>query len=212
MYSNQIKNDTIYTEMKKVNLAKYIPYVLIICGVIGLFAAFTLTMEKFEYLKNPNHIASCDINPVLSCGTVTATKQAAVFSFPNPFIGLMAFSAVITVGISIFAGAKYKKWFWLGLQAGTIFGISFVVWLMYQSIYNINALCLYCMLTWAIMIPLFWYTTLYNLQEGNIKTPKNLVKLISYITKHHFDFLITFYLIVIALILNHFWYYWSTLI
>jgi uncharacterized membrane protein len=198
--------------MKKVNLTKFIPYILVTCGLIGLFAAFTLTMEKFEYLKNPNHIASCDINPVLSCGTVTATKQASAFNFPNPFLGLMAFASVVTIGMGIFAGAKYKKWFWQLLQLGVIFGIGFVIWLMAQSIYVIQALCLYCMITWAIMIPLFWYVTLYNFQQGNIKTPRSLKSLIDFIIRHHLDILIVLYLIVIAMILEHFWYYWKTLI
>ncbi len=68
---------------------------VLIAGVIGLAAAFTLTVEKIEILINPAYVPSCSINPVLSCGSVMITPQASVFGFPNPLIGIVAFTVVV---------------------------------------------------------------------------------------------------------------------
>jgi hypothetical protein len=140
------------------------------------------------------------------------TDQASVFGFPNMIMGLIGFSIVTTVGMALIAGAKFKRWFWLGLQAGTIFGVLFVHWLFYQSVYVIGALCPYCMVVWAVTIPIFLYTTFYNIRAGHIKIPEKLKKYSDFKQRHHGDILILWYLAIIALILNRFWYYWSSLI
>lgn len=191
---------------------KILPWILVVGGFLGLIAAFILTMEKISLLQNPNFQPVCNINPVLSCGSIIKTEQASAFGFPNPFIGLAGFSVVITTGMALFAGAKFKRWYWLGLQTGTVFGILFVHWLIYQSLYTIGALCMFCMLVWSIVWPIFWYTTLHNLKEGHIKTPHKLKGLVNFLQKHHLDILFAWYVLIIALILQNFWYYWSTLI
>ncbi len=193
-------------------LTKTFPFLLVIGGFIGLLSAYIITVEKIELIKNPNFRPSCEINPLLSCGSIMDTPQAEIFGFPNPLLGLVGFAVVITVGMALIAGAKFKRWFWLGLQAGTIFGVVFVHWLFYQSLYNIGALCLYCMIVWTVTIPIFWYTTLYNLREKHIKLPKKYTDVVSFAQKHHADILIVWYVILIALILHNFWFYWSSLI
>ena len=65
---------------------------VLIAGVVGLAAALTLTVEKIEMLINPAYVPSCSINPVLSCGSVMVTPQASAFGFPNPLIGIVAFT------------------------------------------------------------------------------------------------------------------------
>lgn len=186
------------------------PYILVICGSIGLLCALIIMYDKVELLKNPAFRPNCDLNPVVSCGSVMESKQANAFGFPNPFIGMVGFSVVITIGMAILAGAtKLKRWFWLGLQFGTIFGLLFVHWLFYQSVYNINALCPYCMVVWIMTITLFWYVTLYNIQTGVIKLKGNLQKAGLFARRHHLDILVLWLLVIAALILKHFWYYYG---
>lgn len=198
--------------IKNKTLKQTLPWLLVILGFIGLTCAFILSMEKMALLKNPAYQPSCNLNPVLSCGSIIGTPQASAFGFPNPFIGLVGFGVVITVGMGLLAGANYKRWFWRGLEAGTVFGISFCLWLAYQSLYSIGALCVYCMIVWSVTWPLFLYTTLYNLREGHLPTPKKLKRIVAFVQKHHADILVSFYVIVAALILQNFWYYWKTLI
>jgi len=197
---------------KKWTLERVLPWLLLIAGIIGLVASFTLSIEKIEVLKNPDYVATCDINPVISCGSVMRSDQAEVFGFPNPFMGLIGFSAVATVGGALLAGARFKRWFWIAFQIGLLFAIGFVHWLFFQTVYRIGALCPYCMVVWSVTIPAFWYTLLYNLRAGNIKTPANWSKTIGFLQRHHLDILIAWYLIIIVLILNHFWYYFGTLL
>ena len=199
-------------KVKKMTLNQSIGYILAICGIIGFFAAFILTVEKIELIKNPSYVPSCSISPLLSCGSVMKTPEASVFGFANSLIGVMGFTVVATIGMAIIAGAKFKRWFWLGLQVGTIFGIGFVHWLIYQSVFDIGKLCPYCIIVWSVMIPIFVYTTLYNLRFGNIKVPAKLKSVNAFAQRHHGDIVIVWYLIIIGIILNHFWFYWKTLL
>lgn len=200
------------TTTPKRTLATVLPWILVVGGFIGLAAASILTIEKIELIKNPAYQPTCNLSPLISCGSVMKTAQASLFGFPNALLGLVGYSVVITVGMAILAGAKFKRWFWLGLELGTILGVVFVHWLMYQSIYNILALCPYCMVVWSVTIPMFWYTTLYNLRTGVITTPAKLKGLVAFIQKHHGDILLVWFLAIIGVILHQFWYYWKTLI
>lgn len=194
----------------QLTLKRVLPYLLLIGGIIGVFCAGILTVEKIQLLKHPSAQLACDLNPIVACGSVINTWQASAFGFPNPIIGLVGFSVVATVGAGILAGATFKRWFWLGLQTGVTFGALFVTWLQYQSIYQIGALCPFCMVVWSVMIPIFLYTTIYNLREGNIKVAKKLQSVSKFVQGHHLDILLAWYLLIITAILTHFWYYWKT--
>lgn len=199
-------------KLKGIGLKQTLPWILVVGGIVGLLSSFILSMDKIRLLENPSYQLSCNINPILSCGSVIGTKQASAFGFPNPFIGLAGFSVIITIGMALFAGANFKRWFWRGLQIGTLFGVVFFHWLTFQSLYVIGALCVYCMAVWAITWPIFWYSLLYNLREKNITTPKQLKNIVAFSQRHHADILAIWYVIILGLILNKFWYYWSTLL
>ncbi|CAM5711562.1 vitamin K epoxide reductase family protein [Mycolicibacterium aubagnense] len=82
------------------------------------------------------------------------TKQASVFGFPNPLLGIAAFSVVIVTGVLAVAGIRLPRWYWAGLAGGTLLGAVFVHWLIYQSLYEIGALCPYCMVVWVVTVAL----------------------------------------------------------
>jgi len=197
---------------KQWTLQEILPWILIIAGVIALIASFELTIEKFNILKNPSYNPICNINPIFSCKSISSSGQAEVFGFPNQLIGVISYTIVITIGAAMLAGAKFKKWFWQAFSAGMLLAVIFVHWMIFQALYRIGALCLFCMFAWATTIPMFWYVSLYNLKSGNIKAPKRLKKAIDFASKHHGDILLIWFLIIIALILKRFWYYWSSLI
>ncbi|MGW0518390.1 vitamin K epoxide reductase family protein [Crossiella sp. NPDC003009] len=148
-------------------LDRIVAWVLSVGGLVGLVAAFVLTVEKFELMLNPNYIPTCTFNAALSCGTVMQSPQAAVLGFPNSLLGIGGFGVVTAIGFGLLAGATYRRWFWLGLQAGATLGLVFVHWLVVQSLYDIRVLCPYCMVVWAVTIPVFVYTTLHNLERGH---------------------------------------------
>ncbi|MCU1547163.1 MAG: vitamin epoxide reductase family protein [Arthrobacter sp.] len=144
---------------------------LLITGVVGWLASGALVLEKLEVLKDPNHVTACDVNPWISCGQVMQTPQSSVFGFPNMFIGIVAFAVIITTALAILAGAKFARWYWLGLQTGVTLGFIFVVWLWFQALYSIRILCPFCMVVWAAMIPLFVWVTVRNVSHGVLRLP-----------------------------------------
>ncbi|MFI6448294.1 vitamin K epoxide reductase family protein [Kitasatospora sp. NPDC050543] len=185
---------------------------LLITGALGLAASSVLTLDKIRLLKDPSYIPNCNINPIISCGSVMRSEQAEAFGFPNSLLGLAGFAVVLAVGAGLLAGARYRRWFWLGLQLGTLFGIGFVTWLMTQALYEIGALCPFCMVVWAAMIPLFWYTTLQNLRSGAIPVPARLRPAVRELARYHWAVPALWAAVIALLILNRFWYYWSTLL
>ncbi|WP_442905923.1 vitamin K epoxide reductase family protein [Kitasatospora sp. NBC_00458] len=185
---------------------------LVIGGALGLFASAVLTLDKIRLLEDPSYVPNCNINPIISCGSIMRSDQAEAFGFPNSLLGLAGFAVVVAIGAGLLAGAAYRRWFWLGLQAGTVFGIGFVSWLMYQALYRIGALCPYCMVVWAAMIPMFWYTTLHNLRSGVIPVPRALRPAVREAARYHWVVPVLWYAVIALLVLNRFWYYWRTLI
>ena len=150
---------------------------LVVAGALGLLAAFELALEKVLLLSDPDHVPSCDVGVLVGCGVNLGSAQGSVFGFPNPFIGLMAWPVVITIGVALLGGVRFPRWFWAGFNVGVAGALVFVGWLIAQSIYVLDVLCPWCMLTWAVTIPTFWAVTLYNLREGNIPVPARLRRL-----------------------------------
>lgn len=151
-------NATILLYKKPVEPQKLVAILLITLASIGLSASSILTIEKIELLKNPQHVTSCSLSPIVACSPVIASKQAtAMGGVPNPIFGIFGFACVLTAGMTILAGAKnlHKAW-WLTLFAGICFGVVFCIWLIHEGVYEIGALCLYCMTTWLVVFTLFW--------------------------------------------------------
>lgn len=193
-------------------ISRALPWLLTVGGAVGLAAAAALLAEKLRMLADPGHVPSCSINPVLACGTVMDTPQAAVFGVPNPVIGVACFAVVTTVGAALLAGARFHRWFWLGLQAGVLFGAGFVHYLIFQSLYRVHALCPYCMAVWAVTIPIFWYVTLHNLRTRGIGAPPVLHRPINTLARNHTVVLTVWTLVLLAAIAQAFWPYWRTLL
>ncbi|MET0716064.1 MAG: vitamin K epoxide reductase family protein [Mycetocola sp.] len=144
---------------------------LIVAGVVGWIAAFALTVEKFALLQSPNAALSCDVSVLVQCSSNLDSSQGSVFGFPNPILGLTGWVAPIVVGAGVLAGARFDRWFWLLFQLGVTAAFVFVVWLISQSIFVLGTLCPWCMVTWAVTIPLFWVVTLRNVADGILPAP-----------------------------------------
>ena len=175
-------------------------------GIVGLAAAATLTVEKIELLLDPAYVPTCNLNPVLSCGSVMVTPQASVFGFPNPLIGIVAFTVVLVSGVLATARVRLPQWYWVGLASGTLLGVVFVHWLIFQSLYRIGALCPYCMVVWAVTVPLFVVVASIALRPlGGHAGVRALYQ-------WRWSIVVLWFTAVILMILVRFWDYWSTLV
>ena len=189
-----------------------IGWLLLVCGLIGFAAAAVLLVEKIELLTEINYEPSCNLSPILSCGSVMMTPQAEAFGFPNPIIGVAAFPIVTTTGVVLLGGARLRLWYWWGLQAGVAFGLGMVVWLAYQSIYRIGALCPYCLAVWTAVVPMFWYVTSANLARGLFGERLRGSGLARFLVGWSAPLVLVTYLVVIVLAGVRFWDYWATLL
>lgn len=141
---------------------------LIIAGVVGWFAAFQLTIDKFIQLANPDAALSCNVSVMIQCGKNLDSWQGELFGFPNPILGIAGWMAPIFVGVALLAGAHFPRWFWATFGAGVFLALVFVCWLIAQSLYatNLGVLCPWCMLTWSVVIPTFFATMLHLTRNG----------------------------------------------
>lgn len=174
---------------------------LLVTSLVAFIGAFALVLDKLELLENPTAKLGCDVNAFVSCGAVMGKWQASLFGFPNPYIGIVGFGIVFAIGMSILAGAKFARWYWICFQLGITLAMVFIVWLWSQALYSITILCPYCMVVWAMMIPLFIWTTIRNMVHGIIPAPAGLVK---FATSWGWTIVVLLYLGVIASIFFRF--------
>ncbi len=186
--------------------------VLLLGGLVGLAASFDLSYERVASLIDPEHAISCDFNPVLSCGTVMDTWQASVLGFPNPLVGLVTFPLVVFMGVLLLSRVELPRWMMLTFNLGTLAGLAAVTWLIFQSAYRIGVLCPWCMAVWAVVIPIFWFTTVNNLRNGVIRIGEDWRGPVDDLLRFHWVGLIVLYGAVVTVVGTEFWDYWSTLL
>src|SRR5699024_11985620 len=71
--------------------------------------------------------------------------------------------------------AAVASWLWVGLQMCVSWCIVFVVWLCYQVLFVVHILCLYCMIVWAVLVPMVILLPVRNLLHGVIPAPVRVV-------------------------------------
>lgn len=189
---------------------KVFAWSLLLFGLLGWWASFSLTLDKLKVLGDPEATLGCDISPFISCKSVMGSSQAALFGFPNPLIGVAAFVVPTVLGAALLAGASFKRWFWLGALLGHALGFSFVVWLFTQAVYDIGALCPWCMVAWTGMIPLFWAMLGHVMSLGHLGARVKRAGVGIYSWAWVLTALT--YLIIAFAILIQFWDYWVTLL
>lgn len=151
---------------------------MLVTGVVGFGAAAMLVFERLQVYLDAGHTSSCDINALLNCGTVMRTNQAEAFGFPNPLIGIVAYAIVLTVAMALLSGARFARWYWWCVQAGVTLGFVFICWLWYQTTFQIDALCMYCMIVWIAQSTLFVHVTMRNMRAGVIPVPERIAEVL----------------------------------
>ena len=76
---------------------------LIVTGALGLVASLILSIDKMQQLQDKlagkESVFACDFSVWVSCSSVMASPQSEAFGFPNSFIGVIGFAAVLTLGV-----------------------------------------------------------------------------------------------------------------
>ena len=149
---------------------------MLFSSLISLTASFVLSVDALELARNPGADLACNINSVISCGTVGATWQANLLGFPNAYLGLIAEPVVITIAVASLAKVKFPRGFMLAAQIVYTIGLVFAYWLFYQSMFHINALCPWCLLVTLSTTLVFTSLTHVNIRDNNLFLPTSLHK------------------------------------
>jgi len=144
---------------------------MLFSACLSLTASFVLSIDAVRLAADPNVSLSCNINSVISCGTVGTSWQAHLFGFPNAFLGLVAEPVVITIAVASLGGVRFPRWFMFSAQVVYTIGVVFAYWLFYQAMFNIGALCPWCLLVTASTTLVFSTLTHVNLRDGNLFLP-----------------------------------------
>lgn len=141
---------------------------MLVSALISLTASFVLAVDAVALAADPQAQLACNINAVLSCGTVGASWQASLFGFPNAFLGLVAEPVVITIAVASLGGVRFPRWFMLAAQVVYTLGLIFAYWLFFQAFFVIGALCPWCLLVTLSTTLVFTSLTHVNIRDGNL--------------------------------------------
>ena len=147
---------------------------MLFSACISLIAAFVLSVDAVELARNPNANLSCNINRVISCGTVGISPQAQLFGFPNAFLGLIAEPVVITIAVASLCKVKFPRGFMLAAQIVYTLGFVFAYWMFGQAMWVIGALCPWCLLVTLSTTLVFSTLTHLNIRDDNLFLPRRL--------------------------------------
>lgn len=141
-------------------------------AVVSLTSSFVLSVDALRLAENPDAALSCNINAVLSCGTVANSWQASLLGFPNAFLGLMTEPVVITLAVAGLSGVRFPRWIMLAAQVVYTIGLGLAYWLFHQALFDIGALCPWCLLV-TLATTLVWFElTRINIRDDNLMLPR----------------------------------------
>ena len=166
---------------------KWIFGTMLAFGILGLIASFTLAVEEFHLIKNPDAVLSCSFNLILNCAVVMKTWQASVFGFPNMYIGLIGFPMVIMIALLGLSQVRFPRWFLIGAEVGYVTWALFAYWLFFNSLYVIEVLCPWCLLVTFSMTILAATITRYNLKHNTFTLSKAVHKKIEHFLDKDYD-------------------------
>lgn len=149
---------------------------MLVGAALSLLAAFVLSVEAIELVKNPDAQLSCSVNVIINCATVAKHPTAMLFGFPNSFLGMITEPIVITVAIAGLAGVVFPRRFMLVAQIGYSLGFVFAWYLFYVSFFIIQAICPWCLLVTLTTTFVLFAITRYNIREDNLYLPESLSK------------------------------------
>lgn len=172
---------------------------MLVGAILSLLASFVLSVEAVILAGDPGAELACSVNIVLNCATVALHPSAALWGFPNSFLGLIAEPVVITVAIAGLAGVKFPRLFMFFAQLGYTLGFIFAWYLFAVSFFVIGALCPWCLLV-TLTTTLVWFAiTRYNIREKNLYLPKKAQTALERVIAKDFDKLVMWSIVVLMI-------------
>ncbi|MDD9205501.1 vitamin K epoxide reductase family protein [Georgenia sp. 10Sc9-8] len=184
-------------------------WVLAVGGLLGLWASMMLVLSQLRLLRDPDAALGCDLNPLIGCGSFLQSWQSSVLGPPNALIGTVAFAATMTVGVVLLSGVRPARWFWRALLAGSTGAILSVLWFQYQAFTTIRGLCPYCLVVWAVTIPVFVHVLARAAQGGHVPASERLRRAL---VQDRWVVVAVWYALVVLLAVVVFWEQWLAIL
>jgi uncharacterized membrane protein len=173
---------------------------MLLASLASLVASFVLAVDAITLAKDPHADLGCNINAVISCGTVGTTWQASLLGLPNAFLGLVFEPAVITVCVASLGGVRFPRWFMFTAQAIYTIALLFAYWLFEQAMFVIHALCPWCLLVTLATTLVFFEMTYVNIRDDNLYLPRRVQAALTGFVRSNLDILfVVAWLLVLVL-------------
>lgn len=138
--------------MSQHKASRYLYATVCIGSIVGLVASFLQMLDKLEHLKNPSANLICNVSSVFNCSNVLDAWQSSVFGFPNSLMCIVFFTFMLGLGVAGLSGSAMSKWVRYIAQFLSLFFLGFGAWYLWQSIYVVGAICIYCLACYAGVI------------------------------------------------------------
>lgn len=179
---------------------------MLVGSVASLVASLVLSVDALRLAEDPGAALACDINAVLSCGTVASSWQASVLGFPNAFLGLMTEPVVITLAVAGLSGVRLPRAMMLAAQVVYTVGLGFAYWLFHQAMFDIGALCPWCLLV-TVATTLVWFElTRVNVLRDDLLLPRRVQSALATAVRLRVDVFVAvvwLLLLVLAIVLRY---------
>ncbi|QBX57736.1 vitamin K epoxide reductase family protein [Nocardioides seonyuensis] len=175
---------------------------MLLASIASLWASFVLSVDAIVLAENPAADLGCNINAVISCGTVGSAWQSSLLGFPNAFLGLIAEPVVLTIAVASLGGVRFPRWFMFAAQIVYLIGLVFAYWLFYQAMFVIGALCPWCLLVTVATTLVFFEMTHVNIRDNNLFLPHGIQARAAAAVRANLDlFLVVVWLLSLALLI-----------
>lgn len=174
--------------MKKNYLQIKLYAVMTIGSAIGLVASFLQMMDVITFLKDSGAMLACNISESLSCSTVFSSQQASVLGPPNALISTIMFCFLLAIALVGLTGGVIPKRIRFISHFLAIFTLVFGMWFLYESIFVIQSLCIFCIFNTfgLLLINATWLKINYL----DVRTNARIGLLLKNLVEKNFDILI----------------------
>jgi len=187
-------------------LKKVIFLTIIVFSITGIAASLILSIEYLTLLKDSGTKLSCDLSSIVSCSSVMKSSEANIFGFPNPYIGLISYSIFLTFGVLMLLNDSFPKFLKRLALIGSFVGFAFSYFLLFASVFKLNKICPYCILSCVSATNIFFAMVIFSLNQELIGIPEKFKGSIqNFITKGWYvPVIAVWYVVVVGMVVIKF--------
>lgn len=129
--------------------------VVLYLSLAGMGLGTYLTVVTFVAVD----LSYCEPNPLLSCGTVIGSSYSRILGIPVALMGTLGYTGLFVVAY-LAPGARNvlrSRLALLGLGLAGV-GIAFGTYLTYLELFVIGSVCLLCLTSFLLMVPILVLT------------------------------------------------------